>query len=54
LLEEVTVDQIFMPAFDNSRTLQGLSGTGVSCPPLSLGLLQTYLKFFQSMGIKVQ
>ena len=54
LLEEITVDQIFMPAFDNGRTLQGLSGTGVTCPPVGPELLQTYLGFFQANGMGVK
>ena len=54
IAEEVTVDQVFMPTFDNSRTLQGLSNTGVTCPPVGPDLLQTYLKFFQSSGVGVK
>ena len=54
LLEEVTVDQVFMPAFDHSRTLQALSGSGVNCPPVGPELLQTYLRFFQASGVGVK
>jgi amino acid adenylation domain-containing protein/thioester reductase-like protein len=50
LLEEITADQVFMPTFDHSHTLQGLAGTGVTCPPVGPELLQTYLGFFQSTG----
>ena len=48
LLDEVTVEQVFMPAFDCHNTLQGLSGSGVTCPPVGSELLQTYLAFLQS------
>jgi hypothetical protein len=54
LLEEVTAEQVFMPTFDNSNTLQGLAGTGVTCPPVGPELLQTYLGFFQSSGFVVK
>ena len=46
LLDEITAEQVFMPTFDHSHTLQGLAGTGVTCPPVGPELLQTYLKFF--------
>ncbi len=48
LLDEVTADQVFMPAFDCRNTLEGLSGSGVTCPPVGPELLQTYLGFLQS------
>ena len=47
LLDEITVDQVFMPTFDCRRTLKGLEGSGVTCPEVGPELLQTYLDFFQ-------
>jgi len=54
LLEEVTAEQIFMPGFDNSNTLQGLAGTGIICPAVGRELLQTYLGYFQASGFVVK
>jgi thioester reductase-like protein/amino acid adenylation domain-containing protein len=48
LLDEVTAEQVFMPTFDCHNTLQGLSGSDVTCPPVGPVLLQTYLSFLQS------
>ena len=50
ILEEVEVEQIFMPAFDASNTLAGLNGSGISCPPVGEELLGHYLKFFNEKG----
>ena len=47
LLDEVTAEQVFMPAFDCAHTLEGLAGTGVVCPPVGRELLQTYITFLQ-------
>lgn len=47
LLDEVSEEQVFMPTFDCSNTLQALSGSSISCPPVNLALLQTYLSYLQ-------
>ena len=46
LLDEITAEQIFMPSFDHGHTLQGLAGTGVTCPPVGPELLLTYVGVF--------
>ena len=51
LLEEVTAEQVFMPAFDCSNTLQGLSATAISCPPVGPQLLETYFSYFRRKGL---
>ena len=53
LLSEVTVEQIFMPAFNCQQTEAGLQGSGISCPPIDHNLLQKYLTYFQAKGIMV-
>jgi hypothetical protein len=50
IIEEVEVEQIFMPAFDVSNTLKGLEGSGISCPPVGEELLGHYLRFFNEVG----
>ncbi|HUF38043.1 MAG TPA: thioester reductase domain-containing protein [Anaerolineales bacterium] len=50
ILEDVEVEQIFMPAFDASNTLKGLAGSGIRCPPVGEELLGHYLKFFNNQG----
>ena len=47
LLDEVTEEQVFMPAFDCRHTLEGLEGTDVSCPPVGQELLETYMAFLK-------
>ncbi|MDX1413377.1 MAG: thioester reductase domain-containing protein, partial [Candidatus Promineifilaceae bacterium] len=47
LLDEVTVEQVFMPAFDCRHTLQGLEGSGISCPAVDRDLLATYMAYLQ-------
>ena len=51
LLEEVTVEQVFMPAFDCHNTLQGLEESAIVCPPVGPRLLYTYLSYFQRKGM---
>jgi hypothetical protein len=51
LLEEVTAEQVFMPAFDCRNTLRGLGASGVSCPPVDARLLQTYFAYFRRKGL---
>jgi amino acid adenylation domain-containing protein/thioester reductase-like protein len=51
LLDEITAEQVFMPTFDCHNTLQGLSGSSVTCPPVGPELLQTYLGFLQSVRL---
>jgi hypothetical protein len=51
LLEEVAVEQVFMPAFDCRQTLAGLAGSDVDCPPVSPELLATYLSYFSNRGL---
>ncbi len=50
LLEEVSAEQVFMPAFDCRNTLAGLAGSGVACPPVRPVLLQTYFDYFRRKG----
>jgi len=50
IIEEVEVEQIFMPHFDASNTLAGLEGSGISCPPVGPELLGHYLEFFNREG----
>jgi amino acid adenylation domain-containing protein/thioester reductase-like protein len=38
------------PLFDCQRTLQGLSGTGITCPPIDAQLLCTYFDYFVRSG----
>ena len=47
LLEEVSAEQIFMPAIDCSNTLQALRNTEIACPPVDGRLLTTYLQQLQ-------
>jgi thioester reductase-like protein len=47
LLEEVSAEQIFMPAIDCSNTLQALRNTEIACPPVDSRLLTTYLQHLQ-------
>ena len=58
LLEEVTAEQVFMPAFDCRNTLAGLDAqaaangeSSLRCPPLDANLLVTYLDFFRRSGL---
>src|SRR5690606_1672840 len=50
-LEEVSAEQVFMPAFDCRNTLQGLAASDISCPPVGLALLQTYFDYFRRKGL---
>lgn len=50
LIEEVTLEQVFMPHFDCTNTLAGLHGTGVTCAPLDADLLNTYLSHLTQVG----
>jgi amino acid adenylation domain-containing protein/thioester reductase-like protein len=50
LIEDVSIDQVFMPRFDCANTLAGLGGTGFSCPPLDTRLLDLYMDYFQETG----
>jgi amino acid adenylation domain-containing protein/thioester reductase-like protein len=52
LLEEVTAEQVFMPAFDCSNTLAGLKGKRVKCPPVGPKLLRTYFEFLVGEGMR--
>jgi thioester reductase-like protein len=45
LLDEVTADQIFMPAIDCANTLAGLEETPISCPPVDGRLMTTYFHY---------
>ncbi|HSM56063.1 MAG TPA: amino acid adenylation domain-containing protein [Candidatus Sulfomarinibacteraceae bacterium] len=51
LIEEVSAEQVFMPAFDCSQTLAGLADSDVSCPPVGPALLQTYLDYLRQKGL---
>jgi hypothetical protein len=50
LIEEVEEQQIFMPQFDHTHTLAGLSGSGIRCPAVDIDLLATYIEFFTRNG----
>ena len=50
LIEEVSVEQVFMPPFDCRNTLEGLAGSPISCPPVGPELLGTYLSYFSRIG----
>jgi hypothetical protein len=45
LLDEVTADQIFMPAIDCANTLAGLENSEISCPPVDGRLMTTYFHY---------
>jgi thioester reductase-like protein len=45
LLDEVTAEQIFMPAIDCANTLAGLEETPISCPPVDGRLMTTYFHY---------
>jgi thioester reductase-like protein len=51
LIEEITLEQVFMPRFDSTHTLAGLAGTGIACPPLDAVLLDTYLDHWTGTGL---
>jgi thioester reductase-like protein len=51
LLDEVTADQIFMPAIDCANTLEGLDGSGIECAPVDGRLVRTYFDYL--MGEEV-
>lgn len=38
------------PEFDMSQTLNGLSGTGIECPPVDKALVSVWLAYFQDCG----
>jgi thioester reductase-like protein len=44
------VDQVRLPVSDSALTRRALAGTGISCPPLTAGLVRTYLRAFVSRG----
>jgi hypothetical protein len=45
LLDEVTAEQIFMPAIDCANSLAGLEGSEISCPPVDGRLIATYFGY---------
>jgi amino acid adenylation domain-containing protein/thioester reductase-like protein len=51
LVEEVSLEQVFMPRFDCANTLAALQGTGLVCPPLDSALLGLYLNRLMQTGI---
>jgi len=51
LLDEITAEQVFMPAFDCTHTLAGLAGSGVRCAPVAPPLLDTYLAALRGQGL---
>lgn len=38
------------PIFDQSQTLTGLAGSGISCPPIEETLIARYVAYFQRIG----
>jgi len=50
LIEDVSLEQVFMPRFDCTNTLTGLAGTGVACPPLEPALLDMYVTHLVETG----
>jgi hypothetical protein len=50
LIEEISEEQVFMPLFDCQNTLDGLAGSSVSCPPVSMALFGTYITYFNRTG----
>lgn len=38
------------PVFDQSQTLAGLAGSGISCPPIEESLIARYFAYFQRIG----
>jgi amino acid adenylation domain-containing protein/thioester reductase-like protein len=50
LIEEVGVEQVFMPPFDCQNTLSGLAGSSINCPPVGLELFSTYFSYFAGIG----
>jgi thioester reductase-like protein len=54
LLEEVTEDQVFMPAVDCSNTLAALRETDVRCSPVNGELLDVYRTFLARQGVEWQ
>jgi hypothetical protein len=51
LIEDVTLEQVFMPRFACDNTLAGLAGTGIACPPLDEPLLDRYLDHLLRRGL---
>nr|MDT0659802.1 thioester reductase domain-containing protein [Micromonospora sp. DSM 115978] len=43
-----TIDDARVPRFESAATRQSLAGAGLACPPLTTGLLHTYLRRFIS------
>ncbi|MEN3615705.1 thioester reductase domain-containing protein, partial [Plantactinospora sp. ZYX-F-223] len=43
-----TIDDARVPRFDSAWTRHALTGTGLACPPLTTGLVHTYLRRFIS------
>ncbi|MFG1918994.1 thioester reductase domain-containing protein, partial [Micromonospora sp. NPDC048898] len=43
-----TIDDARVPRFESTSTRQTLAGLGLTCPPLTTGLLHTYLRRFVS------
>jgi hypothetical protein len=54
LIEDVSLEQVFMPQFDCANTLSGLAGSLVTCPPLDPPLLDTYLDYLTGAGLLPQ
>ena len=50
LIEDVSEEQVYMPLFDCSNTLAGLSNSPIACPPVSPELLSTYLDYYLQRG----
>lgn len=46
LIEEATAAQVFMPVFDYSNTINGLTDTPLTCPPVGSELLTTYMVYY--------
>jgi hypothetical protein len=51
LLDEVTAEQIFMPAIDCANTLAGLKDSDVSCPPVDGRLVGTYFGYLMGESV---
>jgi thioester reductase-like protein len=51
LINEVEVELIDSPRFDQSNTLTALQGAGIENPPLTSDLMRTYFGYFTSSGM---
>jgi thioester reductase-like protein len=51
LIEDVTLEQVFMPRFACDNTLAGLAETDIVCPPLDAELLNRYLDHLMRRGL---